>query len=128
MAKKILVALFKTFIISTIISIAAICVFYSVSQKSSDYGRVVNLVSSGAFLLNIILLIMALPSLFLSTPNMRGKTLMGLLFYFSGIVVFIITALVIHLSYYDRIVYLLAGGIFLVVHTISYIKTLRNLY
>jgi len=127
MTKKLFIDLFTTFIISTIISIAVICVFYSISQKTNDYAHVVQLVSSGAFLLNLILLIMSLPVLFLSFPEVRDNVSMRLLLNFSGPLVFIITAFFIQLNKYDRIVYLLTGLIFTVIRIFFYYKTIKRL-
>ncbi len=126
MAKRIFIDLFKTFIISTIISTAIVCVFYSVTQKTNDYMHVVNLVSSGVFLLNAILVIMSLPSLFLSLPHVWNSKIIKLLFYFSGILAFIITVFFIQLSKYDRVVYLITGAIFAIVHIVFYYRLIKN--
>jgi hypothetical protein len=125
MVKKLLRSLFTTFIISTLISTAATCIFYAVLLKTGDYSHVVQKIASGVFLLNCILLIMSLPVIFLSTPELWNNKPFRLALYFSGSIFFIIAALFEHVSQHDKEVYLLNGGIFLLVHTFFYYRATR---
>jgi membrane protein CcdC involved in cytochrome C biogenesis len=122
MVKKLLRLLFTTFIISILISTAATCIFYSVLLKTDDYSHTVQKIASGVFLLNCILLIMSLPVIFLSTPELWNNKPLRVALYFSGSIFFIIAALFERVSQHDKEVYLLNGGVFLVVHTFFYFR------
>jgi hypothetical protein len=127
MVKKLLRSLFTTFIISVLISTAATCIYYAVSLKTGDYGQIVQKISSGVFLLNCILWIMSLPVIFLSTPDLWNNKPFRLALYFSGSVVFIIAAFFQKVGQHDKIVYFINGGVFLLVHTVIYFRTVRLL-
>jgi len=50
--------LFKTFLFAAIISIAANCIYYSITQKGADYDKALPKVIEGIVLLNIIVFVM----------------------------------------------------------------------
>lgn len=120
--------LFKTFIISTLLSVAANCIYYAISQKGAahDYGHVVPLIVSGAFLLNLIIGLMALPSLFLININYWKNISVRLLLYFAGPLLFLVTVLYMKLQPADAIFYLSTGIIFIILHTIFYFRIIRK--
>ena len=126
MAKQLILSLFKTFIISVVVSIAAVCIYYAATQKSNDYAHVVPVIASGALFLNGMLLIMSVPVIFLSYPNIWNNKIVRVILYFAGPLVFFATTLTLKLSNADKTVYLLTVFIFLIVHTIFYIKTIKN--
>ena len=112
--------LFKTFLFAVIISIAANCIYYSVIQKGVDYDKELPKIIEGIVLLNIIVFVMSLPSLFLVNLVYWNNLAVRLILYFSGSIVFIVTSLLLHLPPQSKVVYLLTGGIFLVVHGVFY--------
>ena len=59
--QELLKTLFKTFIISIVLTIAINSMYYAVSKQNEDYGHVIPLIISGALFLNVMLLVMALP-------------------------------------------------------------------
>ncbi|WP_183560252.1 hypothetical protein [Mucilaginibacter sp. SP1R1] len=122
LAKK----LFKTFLFSVILSIVANSIYYTVTQKGGDYSHVLTSLSEGIVLLNIIVFVMSLPSLFLVNPAYWNNLSVRLLLYFSGSVIFIITALSLHLQPSFKVVYLVTGGIFLLVHSVFYYLTVKK--
>jgi hypothetical protein len=124
--KALLIQLSKTFIISIILSLVANALYYSIFTKSADYGHVIPLLIMGSLFLNIIILIMTLPVLFLSYPHIWGNVISRSLLYFSGPVVFIITILTTGLQHGDFEVYLITGVIFLVIHTGFYFKMIKR--
>lgn len=129
MTKKLLKILFTTFIISTILNIAITCIYYSVTQKNTgyDYTTMLRLIASGAFLLNIILLLMVLPVLFFSLPHIRNNVPMRILLYFAGPIVFLITASLMHLGPVNKLFYLETGLIFILIHSILYFRSIKKL-
>jgi hypothetical protein len=129
MTKKLLKTLFTTFIISTILNIAITCIYYSVTQKNTgyDYKTMLQMIASGAFLLNIILLLMVLPVLFFSLPHIRSSVPMRILLYFAGPVVFLITASLMHLGPVNKLFYLETGLIFILVHSILYFRSIKKM-
>ena len=129
MTKKLLKTLFTTFIISTILNTAITCIYYSVTQKNSgyDYKTMLQMIASGVFLLNIILLLMVLPVLFFSLPHIRSSIPMRILLYFAGPVVFLITASLMHLGPINKLFYLETGLIFILVHSILYFKSIKRI-
>ncbi|MDN3547145.1 hypothetical protein [Mucilaginibacter aquaedulcis] len=112
--------LFKTFLFAAIISIAANCIYYSITQKGADYDKALPKVIEGIVLLNIIVFVMSLPSLFLVNQVYWNNLPVRLILYFSGSIVFLITSLLLNLPPQSKVVYLLTGGIFLVVHAVFY--------
>jgi len=126
MGKKLLTNLFKTFVFSVILSIAFSCILYSVVRKGSDYSHAVPLIVQSAFLLNGILLIMALPSLFLSYPSIWEKPVFRLFLYFSGPLAFVITDFTFPLDKPDTVIYLFTGIVFLIIHAVFYYKLVKK--
>ncbi len=112
--------LFKAFIFSVILSIAASSIYYAVAQKGLDYSSALPKIFEGIAFLNIIIFIMSLPSLFLVNPVYWNNLAVRLLLYFAGPVVFIITAATLKLPPADKVVYLLTGIIFIVVRAVFY--------
>ncbi|NHA03977.1 hypothetical protein G7092_09230 [Mucilaginibacter sp. HC2] len=112
--------LFRVFLFAVILSIAATCVYYNISQKSDDYTKTLPKIMENVTFLNIIIFVMTLPALFLVNPPYWNNRIVRFLLYFAGSIVFIITALTMKLSPPVKIVYLMTGGIFLVVHSIFY--------
>ncbi|WP_461453132.1 hypothetical protein [Mucilaginibacter sp.] len=129
MTKQLLKTLFTTFIISVILDIATTCIYFAITQRHSnfDYMTILKMVSSGAFLLNIILLLMVLPVLFFSLPHIRANISMRFLLYFAGPIVFLITASVMQLGPVNKLFYLSSGIIFTIVHAIMYFRLVRKM-
>ena len=129
MTKKLLKTLFTTFIISTILNIAITCIYFSITQKNSgyDYKTMLQLIASGAFLLNIILFMMVLPVLFFTLPHIRNNVPMRMILYFAGPVVFLITASLMHLEPIKELFYLETGLIFILVHSILYLRSIKKI-
>jgi len=129
MTKKLLKTLFTTFIISTILNIAITCIYFSITQKNSgyDYKTMLQLIASGAFLLNIILFMMVLPVLFFTLPHIRNNVPMRIILYFAGPVVFLITASLMHLEPIKELFYLETGLIFILVHSILYLRSIKKI-
>ncbi len=126
MAKTLLLSLFKTFIISAIISIAATCIFYGVIEKNGDYVHAVPKIASGALFLNGILLVMSVPAIFLANPNIWVNKYIRALLYFSGPLVFFATTLTLKLSNADKAVYMLTVVVFLIVHAIFFYRITKS--
>lgn len=126
MGKTILLNLFKTFVLSIILSIAVSCIFYAVVRKGADYGHAVPLIVEGAFYLNCILLMMASPALFLSYPSIWGKPVIRLFLYFSGPLAFILTDLTFPLNSPDTMFYLITGVIFFIIHAVFFYRLLKK--
>lgn len=121
-------SLFKTFIISIVLSIVVNCSYYYISQRDKGYdsSHVIPLIITGGIFINVIVLIMTLPSLFLTFPHLWINKIVRILLYFSGPVVFIITVLSIGWKEGDSEVYLLTGMVFLIVHTIFYYRITKK--
>jgi hypothetical protein len=119
--------LFKITIFSIIISIAAASIWVAFNHKNfSEPGTLIKHMIAGIFILNIILFIMALPVLFLSFPNVRGNIFIRLLLYFLGPLFFIGVVCFTDMDSLTKHFYLLSGLVFLVVHTIFYLKFVKN--
>lgn len=120
--------LFKTFIISTVLAIAANCIYYAIIQqgKIDDYQQVVSKIAGGTLMLTVILLIMTVPVLFLLNINYWNNKLMRVLLYFSGPVVFIIAALNMQVNRADKVFDLITGFTFLIVHSVFYYLSTKN--
>ena len=120
--------LFKTLIISIVLAIAANCIYYAASQKGAahDYAHVVPPIISGALLLNLILGIMAVPSLFLTNAAYWKNISVRLLLYFAGPLLFLVTVLYMRLQPAVAIFYLSIGIIFILVHTFFYFRLIRR--
>jgi hypothetical protein len=118
--------LFKGFLFSLIISVAASCIYFAATQKDIDYSHVISPIMEGVFFLNIIVFIMSLPSLFLVNPVYWSNLPVRLLLYFSGPVIFIITASSLKLQPSYKVVYLITGVVFLIVHSVFYYLTVKK--
>ena len=129
MTKQLLKTLFTTFIISIILDIAITCIYFAITQghNNPDYMNTLRMISSGAFLLNIILFIMVLPVLFFSLPNIRSNDTMRIVLYFAGPIVFLVTAWVMQVSQLNRLFYLSTGVIFVIVHAIMYFRSIKKM-
>lgn len=84
------------------------------------------MIASGAFLLNIILLLMVLPVLFFTLPHIRANVYMRIVLYFAGPVVFLITASLMNLGPVNKLFYLETGLIFMLVHSILYFRSIKK--
>jgi hypothetical protein len=120
--------LFKTFIFSTLLGIAATSIYYSISQKDNgyDYGHVVPFIIEGSIFLNLISIIMSLPGLFLNQSNLWANSWLRLVLYFSGPVLLIFTVIFGQINSSDKTIYLLILTIFLITHAIFYRKMIKN--
>ncbi|MGF7038743.1 hypothetical protein [Mucilaginibacter lappiensis] len=118
--------LFKGFLFSLIISVAASCIYFAATQKDIDYSHVISPIMEGVFFLNIIVFIMSLPSLFLVNPLYWRNLPVRLLLYFSGPVIFIITTVCLKLQPSYKVVYLITGVVFLIVHSVFYYLTVKK--
>ncbi|SDT37815.1 hypothetical protein SAMN05216490_3269 [Mucilaginibacter mallensis] len=122
------VNLFKTFIFSTILAIAANSIYYAYIQRNltQDYQHAVPLITGGTFFLTIILTIMASPMLFLANINFWNIIWVRLLLYFSGTIVFIGTVIFMPLSIANKLFDLITGAIFILVHFFFYARTVKK--
>lgn len=128
MIKTILLSLFKTFIFSLVISIAICCIYYSAVEKGTDYGKAVPAIVSALFYLNGILLIMAVPALFLINPVIRTNPVWRLFLYFSGPLAFIITNFVVPKDGLNNAIYIIPGIVFLLIHAYFYTRLLKKTF
>ena len=120
--------LFKTFIFSTLLGIAATCIYYGISKKgnNSDYGHVIPLIIMGSVLLNLIAVVMSLPALFLNQPNVWTNPWLRFILYFSGPVLLVLTVIFGQIEGSDKAIYLLILTIFLITHAVFYRKMIKN--
>ena len=125
MGKTILINLFKTFIFSVIISIAALSIFDAVKQVG-NFTEALPLIFMGSLSLNGILLMMAVPAIFLTYPSVWEKPALRLFLYFAGPLAFILTDFTLPLSSADTIIYIIVGVIFFIIHAIFYYKLLQG--
>ena len=114
--------LFKTFLFSVIISIVASAVYYSLQHKgvSQDLNGILPSLSESVALLNIFILIMTLPMLFLANPVYYNNLSIRLVLYFSGAVVFVITAFRLQLNPENKTLYFITAISFIIVHSVFY--------
>ena len=112
--------LFKTILFSIVLSIVANCVYYITTQKGGDINHALPTIMEDAVFLNGIIFIMTLPALFLVNPAYWNNIIVRLLLYFAGSVIFIITSLSLHLQPANKLIYLITGVIFLLVHAVFY--------
>lgn len=120
--------LFKTFIISTVLAVAANCIYYAIIQHGQidDYQQVVSKIAGGTLLLTVILLIMSLPVLFLLNKSYWSNKLVRVLLYFSGSLVFIIAVLIMQANQAEKIFEFITGIIFFIVHSIFYYNVTKR--
>ena len=126
---KFVKVLFTTFIISTIIGIAANSIYYSIVLKNQiqDYQHAVYRIAGGTFFLNLVLAIMSLPILFLALPGMQQNKVFQYILYFCGPVVLIVFIAFMPLSQANKLFDLRAALAFLLVHTFYYFRTVKKL-
>ena len=119
--------LFKTFILSTVLAIAANCIYYAVVERGQayDYINVVTLISGNCLKLTVILLIMALPVLFLANRQYWNNVPLRLFLYFSGSAAFLIAVFTLQVDALTKITELITVFIFIIVHYIFYHKTAK---
>jgi hypothetical protein len=118
--------LFKTFIFSLFISIAANSIYYAIKQKGLDYSHGLPAIFEGIFFLNIMVFVMSLPTLFLVNASYWNNLAVRLPLYFSGSIAFIVTAMSMKLQAEEKVVYLLTGAIFMIVHSVFYYLTVKR--
>lgn len=120
--------LFKTFIISTVLAVAANCIYYAIIQHGQidDYQQVVSKIAGGTLLLTVILLIMSLPVLFLLNKSYWSNKLVRVLLYFSGSLVFIIAVLIMQANQAEKVFEFITGIIFFIVHSIFYYNVTKR--
>jgi len=121
--------LFRTFILSVIIGIAATCIWYALAHRQDgiDYSKVLPKIVIGSLFLNIILAGMSLPVFFFANPAIRQNKAMKLVLYFAGTVVLIITVLVSKSSENTKVFYLILAVIYAIIHTFYYFKTVNKI-
>jgi len=120
--------LFRTFIFSTIIGIAVTCIWYALTHQhgNGDYAHTLPKIIIGALFLNILLVGMSLPVLFLANPAIRGNTAMKLILYFAGPIVLMITVLVTKSSHNTQIFYLMLAAVYTIIHAFYYFRTVNK--
>ena len=118
--------LFITFIIAILVTSAFAAIYYAVLQKGDNYQQALPHIVSGVFFLNVILLVMTLPALFLSFANYWSNVTVRALLYFCGPVCYIIAVFNMRLKPRDTLIYLVAGVIFTLIHGWFYYKINRN--
>ena len=112
--------LFKTFLFSLILSIAANSIYYAVTQKGLDYNTALPKIFEGIAFLNIIIFVMTLPALFLANPLYWNNLVVRVPLYFAGSIAFMVTSFNMPLQPVEKVVYLLTGAIFIIVHSVFY--------
>jgi hypothetical protein len=118
--------LFKTVIFSVILSIAVNSIYYAITQKGADYSTALPKICEGIVLLNIIVFIMSLPSLFLVNPAYWNNLPVRLPLYFGGPAAFIVTIFTMQLPPQYKVIYLITGFIFLIVHSVFYYLRIKK--
>jgi hypothetical protein len=128
MLKRLSKTLFTNYLCSFFVSFVLNFIYYLIHAKSTgyDFGHVIPLLIAGEFFINLVLLFMSAPVLFLVNPQMWDKIIVRVILYFSGPVVFIFACLSANLRSGDIEVYLLTGLVFLIIHTIFYRKLMRQ--
>ena len=119
--------LFKTFIISTVLAIAANCIYYAIEERGQnyDYKNIVTQIAGNTLVLTVILLIMALPVLFLVNRQYWNNLPLRLFLYFSGSAAFLIAVFTQQANTSNKIFQMLTVFIFIIVHYIFYHKTVK---
>lgn len=121
--------LFKTFIISTVLAIAANCIYYTIAERGQDYDykNAVTLIAGSTFVLTVILLVMALPVLFLANKQYWNNVPLRLFLYFSGSAAFLIAVFTLQANANTKIFDMITVFIFIIVHYIFYHKTEKTM-
>lgn len=119
--------LFKTFIISTVVAIAANCIYYVYAERGQDYDykNVVTQIAAGTVELTVILLIMTLPVLFLVNRQYWNNKPLRLFLYFSGSAAFLIAVFTQKGNTPNTISEMITVFTFIIVHYIFYHKTMK---
>ena len=125
MIRRLLKYLFTTFILSVVVSIAVICIYYAAIHKGGNYSRAVPLIIKGALYLNFMMLLLSSPVLFLSFPNIFKNSIIRFILYFSGPIVFIIAAISFPPGT-NKTIYLLTSMVFIIIHSVFYYKLSRK--
>jgi hypothetical protein len=121
--------LFRTYILSIIIGMAATCIWYAFSHKDggADYAHILPTIAVGSLFLNTILAGMSLPVLFFANPAIRQNKIMKPLLYFAGPAVLIIAVFITKNNQSTRTFYLLLAGVYTIIHTFYYFKTINKM-
>ena len=119
--------LFKTFIISTVVAIAANCIYYAYAERGQDYDykHAVAQIAGGTVELTVILLIMTLPVLFLVNRQYWNNKPLRLFLYFSGSAAFLIAVFTQKANTPNTISEMITVFTFIIVHYIFYHKTAK---
>lgn len=119
--------LFKTFIISTVVAIAANCIYYVYAERGQDYDykNVVTQIAAGTVELTVILLIMTLPVLFLVNRQYWNNKPLRLFLYFSGSAAFLIAVFTQKGNTPNTVSEMITVFTFIIVHYIFYHKTMK---
>ena len=128
MFKKLLWNLLKTYIISLVLSVIVNFIYYTIITNSAvkNYSHVIPLLLMGGFFINITLLMMSLPVLFLTYPHLWKNITVRILLYFSGPVVFTISVLSMGWHHGDSEIYLFTAICFIIAHVFFYYKLSRS--
>lgn len=119
--------LFKTFTISTVVAIAANCIYYVYAERGQDYDykNVVTQIAADTVELTVILLIMTLPVLFLVNRQYWNNKPLRLFLYFSGSAAFLIAVFTQKGNTPNTISEMITVFTFIIVHYIFYHKTMK---
>ncbi|MCJ8208875.1 hypothetical protein MUY27_04090 [Mucilaginibacter sp. RS28] len=115
-----LLNLLKTLAYSLVLTFIFGMAFFLIRTHGQDTGHAVPVILVGDLSLNLILFIMAIPSLFLTSPDLYRQTTRRLLLYFGGTAVFIVAALTRSNQLSSTIFYELAAVSFLLVQLFHY--------
>jgi len=122
--------LLKTFAWAVPVSFSVNLLFFLVladhSDKNSETGIGIELLTVASIYLNIVLLITSMPALFLNSPSLWHKPVWRSVIYFGGPLLFIAGVLAAGLQRGDLRVYLLTAMIFLFIQSLYYKKLLRR--
>ena len=125
---RLLKTLFKTFVYSVIILIAVTNVYYFIfkTKNGYDYNHIISSIFTGSLYLNLILVFMASPSLFLVNKIFLDNLPLRLFLYFAGPVLFITSVCLRKWESANSLFYLYAGLIFITVHIVYYFKLIKK--
>jgi hypothetical protein len=122
--------LLKTFAWAVPVSFLVNLFFFQVvedhSDKNAETGIGIELLAVGSIYLNIVLLIINMPALFLNSPRLWEKPVWRIVMYFAGPVIFIIGLLVAGLQKGDVEVYFLTAIVFIFIQSLYYKKLLSR--
>jgi hypothetical protein len=92
----------------------------------ADYNKVMRLIIELTLVLDLELLVMSLPALFLQYPKYWSNKPVRIALYFAGCIVFLITVLVIKIGPVNRVIYVITAVVFVLVHSISYFRLVKK--